>query len=128
MLVTQWVAGFGLTMRDEPNPEVKQNMFDYMISLMGDANDFSWISTKASHAVLLCYMEQGEVISYSDTMAIDRILTTNAQNHVNVSQSNLIQIPFNGKNMAKPQNLYPAHISIRVHVYRKNPIRPGGSL
>ena len=80
--VTQWVAGFGRTMREESDPEIKQHMLDYMISLMDDANDFSWVSAKASHAVLLCRIEQGEVRSYSDVTAIDRIRRANAQKHV----------------------------------------------
>ena len=84
--VTQWVAGFGRTMRDESDPEVRQHMLDYMISLMDDANDFSWILAKASHAVLLCRMEQGEVASYADISAIDRIRRANAQKHVPHSQ------------------------------------------
>ena len=71
--VTQWVAGFGRTMRDESDPDLKQHMLDYLIALMDDANDFSWTSAKASHAVLLCRMEQGEVEDFSDTFAIDRI-------------------------------------------------------
>ena len=84
--VTQWVAGFGRTMRDESDPEIRNHMLDYMISLMDDANDFSWISAKASHAVLLCRMEQGEVASYADISAIDRIRRANAQKHVPHSQ------------------------------------------
>ena len=70
---TQWVAGFGQTMRDESDPDLTQHMLDYLIALMDDANDFSWTSAKASHAVLLCRMEQGEVKDFSDTFAIDRI-------------------------------------------------------
>ena len=85
--VTQWVAGFGRTMREESNTEIRQHMLDYMISLMDDANDFSWISAKASHAVLLCRMEQGEVKSYADTLAIDRIRRANAPKHMPVSQT-----------------------------------------
>ena len=80
--VTQWMAGFGRTMREELDPEIRQHMLDNMISLMDDANDFSWISAKASHAVLLCRMEQGEIKSYSDVLAIDRIRRANAQKHV----------------------------------------------
>ena len=83
--VTQWVAGFGRTMREESDPEIKQHMLDYMISLMDDANDFSWVSAKASHAVLLCRMEQGEIRSYSDVMAIDRIRRANAQKYMPTS-------------------------------------------
>ena len=92
--VTQWVAGFGRTMREESDPETRQYMLDYMISLMDDANDFLWISAKASHAVLLCRMEQGEVKSYSDVLAIDRIRRANAQkyvtNSVNISPQNQV--------------------------------------
>ena len=77
--VTQWVAGFGRTIREESDPKMKAHMLEYMIALMDDANDFSCTSAKASHAVLLCRMEQGEVTSYADTMAIERIRRANAQ-------------------------------------------------
>ena len=69
-------------MRDESDPIIKQHMLGYLIVLMDDANDFSRTSAKASHAVLLCRMEQGEVKDFSDTAFIDRIRRTNAQKHV----------------------------------------------
>ena len=103
---TQWVAGFGRTMRDESDPEIRQHMLDYMISLMDDANDFSWILAKASHAVLLCRMEQGEVASYADISAIYRIRRANAQKHVphsQVSPQNFI----NGKKFTKTTKSMP---------------------
>ena len=90
--VTQWVAGFGRTMREEADPEVRKHMLDYMISLMVYANDFSWISAKASHAVLLCCMKQGEVRSYADISAIDRIRRANAQKHVTASRCSPIEL------------------------------------
>ena len=77
---------------------------------MDDANDFLWIWGKASHAVLLCQMEQGEVKSYSDTLAIDRNSGANAQKHVTVSQTSSPQNLVYGKNMAKQQNRCLAHI------------------
>ena len=40
-------------------------MLDYVISLFDDVNDFSWDVAKASHAVFLCRIEQGEVKEYS---------------------------------------------------------------
>ena len=83
--VTQWVAGFGRTMRDESDPIMKQHMLEYLIALMDDANDFSWTSAKASHAVLLCRMEQGEIKDFSDIASIDRIRRANAQKHVSAS-------------------------------------------
>ena len=45
---------------------------------MEDANDFSWQSAKASHAVLLCRMEEGKV-DWSETSKIDRIRRAHAQ-------------------------------------------------
>ena len=68
-------------MRDEPDSNVRTHMLDYLVSLLDDAQDFSWDSAKASHAVLLCRMEQGEVGSYLDTDKIDRIRRANAQRH-----------------------------------------------
>ena len=44
-------------------------------------------SAKASHAVLLCRMEQGEVTGWSDTEKIDRIRWANAQRHVMPTQA-----------------------------------------
>ena len=105
--VTQWVAGFGRTMREESDPETRQYMLDYMISLMDDANDFSWISAKASHAVLLCHMEQGEVKSYSDVLAIDRIRRANAQKHVANSAAISPQNPVFSKKFAKTTRSMP---------------------
>ena len=45
----------------------RENMLDYVINLLEDAQDFSWSSAKASHAVLLCRMEQGDVRSWNET-------------------------------------------------------------
>ena len=63
---THWVAGFCCIMKEEKNLNIRENMLDYMISF-DDANDFSWDAAKASHVVLLCRMEQGEVRNYSQT-------------------------------------------------------------
>ena len=64
--VIQWVAGFCRIMTEEVNS-------DYLVSLLDDAQDFSWKVAKASHAVLLCRMEQGEVENYSQVEKIYRI-------------------------------------------------------
>ena len=52
LTVTQWVSGFCRTIREEKNETIRSHMLDYIISLMDDANDFSWGAAKASHAVL----------------------------------------------------------------------------
>ena len=57
-------------------------MLDYLIALLDDSNDFSWQAAKASHTVLLCHMEQGEVTGWSDVKKNDRIRRANAQRHV----------------------------------------------
>ena len=83
--VVQWVVGFCRILREEKDPQLKEHMLDYLIALMEDANDFSWDAARASHAVLLCRMEQGEVKNYGDTDKLDRILRANAQRHVTIS-------------------------------------------
>ena len=71
--VVQWVAGFCRILREEKDPQVTEHMLDYLIALMEDANDFSWDAARASHAVLLCRMEHGEVKGYGETDKLDRI-------------------------------------------------------
>ena len=79
--VVQWVAGYCRILREEQNPQVKEHMIDYLIALMEDAHDFSWDAARASHTVLLCRMEQGEVQKYTETEKLDRIRRANAQRH-----------------------------------------------
>ena len=78
LIMGQWMAGFCRAMREETNQNSKEAMLDYMISLLDDANDFSWNSAKASHAVLLCRMEQGEMKDYTQTKQIDRVRRAHA--------------------------------------------------
>ena len=63
----QWVAGFCHIMKEETNLGNKNSMLEYLISLFEDVQDFSWDAASASHAVLLCRMEQGDVKNYTDT-------------------------------------------------------------
>ena len=77
----QWMAGFCRTIREESDMAIKEHMLDYVIDLLDDATEFSWGSAKASHAVLLCRMEQGEIKSWSETKKIDRVRRAHAQRH-----------------------------------------------
>ena len=61
-------------------------LLDYLISLLDDCNDFSWSSAKASHAVLLCGMEQGEIKDFTETDKIDRVRRAHVQRHTSSSQ------------------------------------------
>ena len=79
--MVQWVAGYCRILREENNPQVKEHMIDYLIALMEDAHDFSLDAARASHAVLLCRMKQGEVKNYTETEKLDRIRRANAQRH-----------------------------------------------
>ena len=54
----QWVPGFCRTMQEESSIQNRDFMLDYLINLLEDTTDFSWASAKASHAGLLCRMEQ----------------------------------------------------------------------
>ena len=73
------MTGFCRSMREETNMQIKGHMLDYVINLSEDANDFSRASAKASHAVLHCRMEQGEVVGWSDVEKIDRIRWAHAR-------------------------------------------------
>ena len=68
--VVQWVSSFCRNMQEEKNSKMREHMLDYLVSLMDDATDFSWGVAKASHAVLLCRMEQGEMLYKSITAFI----------------------------------------------------------
>ena len=85
LTMPQWMAGFCRTMREETNQNLRDQMLNYRINLMDDANDFSWSAAKASHAVLLCHMEQGDVTGYDQVDRIDRIRRANAQKHIRPS-------------------------------------------
>ena len=67
------MAGFCRILRDENCQKTKDHMIDYLTALLDDSNDYSWQAAKASHAVLLCHVEKGEVTSWSDTEKIDWI-------------------------------------------------------
>ena len=75
---TQFVNGFVKGVLDERDEKTREKMLCYLCDLMEDANDFSWASAKASHAVLLCEMERGTV-DWSNTSRIDRIHRAHAQ-------------------------------------------------
>ena len=75
------MAGFGRIMKEETNPEIKDSILDFLISLFDDANDFTWDAAKASHAVLLCRVEEGEITSYTVVDKIDRVRRANVQRH-----------------------------------------------
>ena len=76
-----WMAGFCRSIREESDTKIREHMLDYVIDLLDDATDFSWAAAKASHAVLLCRMEQGEISSWLETEKIDRVRRAHAQRH-----------------------------------------------
>ena len=47
-------------MREESKVVFRDFMLDNVINLLENATDFSLAASKASHTVLLCWMEQGE--------------------------------------------------------------------
>ena len=82
-------------------------MLNYLIDLLDDAQDFSWTAAKASHAVLLCRMEQGEVSGYDQVDRIDRIRRANAQKHV-IGNPKSSSGPNNAKkNVIRPSRTMP---------------------
>ena len=76
--MSQWVSGFSSIIREEQDLTIKNAMLDYLVDIMEDSHDFGWQSAKASHAVLLCKMEDNK-ISWLETDKIDRIRRVHAQ-------------------------------------------------
>ena len=106
--ITQFMAGFCRIMREESCQITRDHMLDYLISLLDDSNDFSWQAAKASHAVLLCRMEQGEVTSWSQTDKIDRICRANTQKHLPPTQAGHSNQKFKKNALGqKPQKSMP---------------------
>ena len=66
----QFVQAFVKGVLDEKDTNCKERMLTYLCELMEDANNFSWSSAKASHAVLLCEMERG-TLDWTDTNRIE---------------------------------------------------------
>ena len=97
----QWMTGFCRTMRDQMDVQTREFMLDYLINLLEDANDFSWATAKASHAVLLCRMEQGEIKNWSEVDKIDRIRRAHAQRHVTTTNVQGHKLADKGQNGGK---------------------------
>ena len=95
LTITQWVSGFVRCVQEEKSENVRASMLDYLGNLMEDASDFSWDSTKASHAILLTNME-ADRISWNETEKIDRIRRAHAQRHV-IAASTSATRPFTKK-------------------------------
>ena len=53
-------------------------MLEYLGDMMEDAQEKSWASAKAAHAVILCRMEEGK-LTWSDTQGLDRLRRAHAQ-------------------------------------------------
>ena len=113
------MAGFCRILREEKDPQARKHMLDYLIALMEDANDFSCDAARASHAVLLCRMEPGEVKGYSEIDKLDGIRRANAQRHVTTSPSEAQ----NSQKKLKSSKVL-THTSIRAHLSTKDHIIP----
>ena len=101
-------------MKEESDLSLREHMLDYIIALLEDASDFSWAAAKASHAVLLCHMEQGEVSNFSQVEKNDRIRQANAQKHNQGEQnaigtSNVVKKSRAKNTRSMPCNFYNQH-------------------
>ena len=67
-------------MREE-NLQNRDFMLHFVINIMEEAMDFSWSTAKASHAVLLCNMEQGEIECWHQVEKIDRVRHCHTPRH-----------------------------------------------
>ena len=107
LTMLQWVAGFCRTMKEEHDMSFREHMLDYMICLLDDAQDFSWQAAKASHAVHLCRMEQGEIADWSQVEKIDKVRRANAQKHVPSASGTHQNRTHTAKSFVKTQKTMP---------------------
>ena len=85
--IFQWVAGYAGIVKDELDGETKHQMLDHLIELMEDAHDFSWLGSKAAHAVVLTKMEDCRV-EWEDTHKLERIRRQNQRLDISENKSN----------------------------------------
>ena len=74
----QWLLGFLRIRQEETDPNIKENMIDYLTELMQDACDYTWDSAKGAHSVLLHRMADG-VLTWSQIKEVHRIRKRYAQ-------------------------------------------------
>ena len=106
-------------MRNQYDTKIREHILDYVIHLLEDAQDFSWSAAKASHAVLLCRKEQGEISGWSDFDKIDRIRCAHAQRHVTAPLIKVKKLNKSLNNQVKFSHVYTltrTHACKRVHM------------
>ena len=74
----QWLLGFLRIRQEESDPNIRENMIDYITELMQDACDYSWDSAKGAHAVLLHRMADG-VVDWKQLKELHKIRKRYAQ-------------------------------------------------
>ena len=101
-------------MRNQSDTKIREHILDYVIHLLEDAQDFSWSAAKASHAVLLCRKEQGEISGWSDFDKIDRIRCAHAQRHVTAPLIKVKKVNKSLNNQVKFSHVYTLTRTYRV--------------
>ena len=66
----------------------------YLADLMEDAQDFSWASAKAAHAVAQCRMEDGK-LTWKDTQGLDRVRRAHAKKILGIQIDTMEQTAVN---------------------------------
>ena len=89
-------SGGWLASVEYSNMQIRGNMLNYLTNLLDDTND------KASHAVLLCRMEQAKIKSWADTEKIDCVRRALAQKHGMVLHRNARNNKKNGNMEVTP--------------------------
>ena len=105
--------------REESDIKIQEHMLDYVIDLLDDATDFSWASTKGSHAVFLCRMEQGEIGSWLETEKLTGYMGPNLKDTILVKvvlRELKINIPW--------QRLLLVFIIIKVCAHKNKHMKP----
>ena len=91
LTLPQWLLGFLRIRQEEQDPQIKENMIEYLTELAQDACDYSWDAAKGAHSILLHRMGDG-VLNWANLKDIQKIRkryaqTTSAQSGPDKSKS-----------------------------------------
>ena len=83
----QWLLGFLRIRQEETDPNIKENMIDYLKELMQDACDY----TKGAHSVLLHRMADG-VLTWNHVKEVHKIKKHYAQCQPTIYRTRTVQV------------------------------------
>ena len=87
LTVLQWVTGFRHTTKKEQNSKLREHMLDYMISLLEDAQDFSW---EVAKAILMFYYAEWNRGKFEISLNLTKLTELEEPNYLTLQFISLV--------------------------------------